>query len=427
MAAWLCWTTLALLLLLGWRFVRLVRGPPASHQRGADVPLNVCVVLGSGGHTSEMMRAIRALPLDLWRANRPFYVVSATDTHSAALVTEYENNKLRRFCRLHTIPRAREVGQSYFLSIFTTLRALWYSVLLVVSEKPEVILVNGPGVCVPVVAAALLLAVVSPSWYYRRPGVAFMESYTCVNHLSLSARLLAPFCDVCAVHWRPLYEVCRRQRWTRDGCLFYVGITSNAADTAQRQRQQQQQQQQQQHTAACRGDLVALVTVGSTQYNALIEAVDSEEVCKMLQRRGVTRLLVQTGASSHKMQVRSAHGVTLEVFAYRPKLEEVIKEAALVISHAGAGTILEVLEHQKPLIVVPNRALMSDHQLELAEALDADRYLFCVQVQDLRTALQTLDFDVLRAFPGTNTAALREALVPLLGAWGLRQSDQGPR
>ncbi|EKG05806.1 glycosyltransferase family 28 protein, putative [Trypanosoma cruzi] len=399
-----------LLSLMVWRFVRIVRGKPSSIHRGRNAPLNVCVVLGSGGHTSEMMRAIRALPLDVWRANRPFYVVSATDSHSAALAAEFEKDHLRRCCRLITIPRAREVGQSYFLSIFTTLRALGSSLLLIVSEKPDVLFVNGPGVCVPVVGAALLVATLSPSWYYRRPGIAYMESYTCVRHISLSGRLLMPFCDVFTVQWQSLYDACLGKWWKRNGSLFFVGVSQDVDNMPLLMAQRQTT------SNASGSEQVALVTVGSTQFVSLIKAIDDEAVCQALARRGITRLLVQKGASAYEMRVRNAYSVTVEVFSYRPKLHEIIKDAALVISHAGAGTILETLECKRPLIIVPNRALMSDHQLELAEALDAARYLFCVQVGSIRQKLQSLDFSTLRVFPGTKLAALREAILPLLAA-----------
>jgi beta-1,4-N-acetylglucosaminyltransferase len=40
----------------------------------------------------------------------------------------------------------------------------------------------------------------------------------------------------------------------------------------------------------------------------------------------------------------------------------------------GAGTILDVLRMGVPLIVVPNPALLDNHQLELAQELQAQGY-----------------------------------------------------
>lgn len=46
-----------------------------------------------------------------------------------------------------------------------------------------------------------------------------------------------------------------------------------------------------------------------------------------------------------------------------------------LIQFLGAGTILEALEIDARVIVVPNTSLMDNHQLELAEELERQGYL----------------------------------------------------
>ena len=46
-----------------------------------------------------------------------------------------------------------------------------------------------------------------------------------------------------------------------------------------------------------------------------------------------------------------------------------MESADLVISHAGAGTCLEVLRLGKPLIVVVNRSLLGNHQVGIGKSL----------------------------------------------------------
>jgi beta-1,4-N-acetylglucosaminyltransferase len=57
---------------------------------------------------------------------------------------------------------------------------------------------------------------------------------------------------------------------------------------------------------------------------------------------------------------------------YLPQLADVIRGSSLVISHCGAGSAFEALCLRVPLLVVPNPALMDNHQIELATLL-ADR------------------------------------------------------
>jgi UDP-N-acetylglucosamine transferase subunit ALG13 len=46
-----------------------------------------------------------------------------------------------------------------------------------------------------------------------------------------------------------------------------------------------------------------------------------------------------------------------------------MRGADLVISHAGAGSVLEALHAHKSLLVVVNDSLMDNHQTELAHKM----------------------------------------------------------
>jgi len=160
--------------------------------------LKTLVILGSGGHTGEMFRLIRSIdrecfsPLVYCHASSDelsrkkvrvvaliVVVVQTVETvvclHSlkaVAFETSKKNNKNSKRSKggedlpskaeefLFAIPRSRKVHQSYFTSIFTTLYALFASFFLLLRTRPDFIVCNGPGTCVPIVALAVLLNVI---------------------------------------------------------------------------------------------------------------------------------------------------------------------------------------------------------------------------------------------------------------------------
>jgi len=145
--------------------------------------VRVCVVLGSGGHTSEMMGLMKAL--DLERYSPRSYVIAATDSHSATKMKQFEDAIDKGEYSVRAIPRSREVGQSYFTSIWTTLFALWYAFKIVWQARPELILVNGPGTCVPICVVGRLFGLFCIS----RAKIIYVESVCRVETLSLTGKI----------------------------------------------------------------------------------------------------------------------------------------------------------------------------------------------------------------------------------------------
>ena len=100
-------------------------------------------------------------------------------------------------CSYIAIPRSREVGQSYVSSVFSTLYSIAHSLRVVYSARPELILCNGPGTCLPIIVAAWLYKL----WLFRPCRVVFIESFCRVESLSLCGVLLYPLVDRLIVQW----------------------------------------------------------------------------------------------------------------------------------------------------------------------------------------------------------------------------------
>jgi beta-1,4-N-acetylglucosaminyltransferase len=179
-------------------------------------PCKTLVVLGSGGHTSEMLHMVRQLDTSLY--DPLLYVVADTDhtsikrlkanmdttgtDNNSQTASNNNNNSHVKDENIYIIPRSREVGQSYVTSLLTTIYALLHAIVMVLLIRPELLLCNGPGTCVPLVLSV---------WIWRILGVVscrivFCESYCRVQTLSLSGKILYPGVDLFLVHWDSLYQ-----------------------------------------------------------------------------------------------------------------------------------------------------------------------------------------------------------------------------
>ncbi|KNC50042.1 UDP-N-acetylglucosamine transferase subunit ALG14 [Thecamonas trahens ATCC 50062] len=175
----------------------LGRSQGSGRRRPAGQAAAALVVLGSGGHTSEMLSMLAAL--DRARYSPRTYVVAATDRHSAGKAEAAEEGA--GDARVVATPRAREVGQSWVTTVVTTAWALVHALwLILVAIRPDVVLVNGPGTCVPFCIAATVGNVLG----LTATRIVFVESMCRVDSLSLSGRILYPLAHRFLVQWASL-------------------------------------------------------------------------------------------------------------------------------------------------------------------------------------------------------------------------------
>ena len=132
------------------------------------------------------------------------------------------------------------------------------------------------------------------------------------------------------------------------------------------------------------------VTVGTTQFDALVAKLLSHEVLALLAEQGYHRLCIQHGRGAPPPAAPASAPLEVESYRFKDTLAADMQGAALLISHAGAGSIMEGLRCRAALVVVVNDQLMDNHQQELAQQLDARGHLLATTPAGLADALRAL-------------------------------------
>jgi beta-1,4-N-acetylglucosaminyltransferase len=151
---------------------------------------------------------------------------------------------------------------------------------------------------------------------------------------------------------------------------------------------------------------LCFVTTGATApFTKLIESVLSPASLDAFLQCGVTHIFIQYGTAKDVYQ-KSAEaarqhlkqngteqkleidGMDFDSSGLQEQFKLVQQTHGLAISHAGSGTILAALRFQVPLVVVPNTALLDNHQEELAVAMEAANYVIHGNVDNLASAIK---------------------------------------
>jgi beta-1,4-N-acetylglucosaminyltransferase len=153
------------------------------------------------------------------------------------------------------------------------------------------------------------------------------------------------------------------------------------------------------------------VTVGSTKFESLINRVLGKDVLNLLKTLSYNRVVLQVGNGRHddddlfkfseanfnfksgveEMTSFLKENVEINAYRYKKSIRDDILNADLIISHAGAGSVMESLEANKKLIVVINEKLMDNHQLELAEKMYEEGYSLYTTCESLTKKIELIN------------------------------------
>jgi beta-1,4-N-acetylglucosaminyltransferase len=109
------------------------------------------------------------------------------------------------------------------------------------------------------------------------------------------------------------------------------------------------------------------ITVGTTEFNELILSLDNQRFVDTILDLKCKQLTLQIGRGdfpNYLPDICEIKNIKYSCFRFQSDLKEVMEKSDLIISHCGAGSILEVLSLRKPLIVAVNSSLQGNHQVK---------------------------------------------------------------
>ena len=150
--------------------------------------MRVLIVLGSGGHTKEMVRLVELMG----RRHEYSYLVAADD--------ELSLQKIRVPGPVHRVVRPRWKNAPLPLVILRTLVSATQALLALVRTRPRAIISSGPGPAVPASLLAKILGI----------KVIYIETGSRIFALSSSGKILYRVADLFFVQWEELLPLCPR-------------------------------------------------------------------------------------------------------------------------------------------------------------------------------------------------------------------------
>ncbi|KAA1115334.1 N-acetylglucosaminyldiphosphodolichol N-acetylglucosaminyltransferase catalytic subunit alg13 [Puccinia graminis f. sp. tritici] len=161
-----------------------------------------------------------------------------------------------------------------------------------------------------------------------------------------------------------------------------------------------------------------VITVGSTNFEALINKLLNNQLIQILPPSNI-KLLIQIGNQPKPETanlITNHNNIQLVIFNYSDSIDHLLQHANLIITHAGAGSILSAINPIQPsplttthiqvtpeytleikptttrpkprVIVVPNPGLMDNHQIDLAQQISNLGLAYSCSIDQLFPTIQ---------------------------------------
>ena len=142
----------------------------------------VLIVLGSGGHTAQMLRLVDLLGNRL----KYEYIVLKDDPLS--------EKKIKIKGKVWKITRPRDYNTSLWKAVFKTMLSFFESIKIVLKSNACAIISAGPGIAVPLCYVGKFFG----------KKIIFIESWSRIWNLSRTGKLVYPISDLFFVQWEYL-------------------------------------------------------------------------------------------------------------------------------------------------------------------------------------------------------------------------------
>lgn len=141
---------------------------------------NVLFILGSGGHTAQMIKLSKELKNNI----NYIYIIQKGDNLSKSKII-YPGKKV-------FVNRPREINDNKFNYLFKTTKLFFIALKIIKKNKIDAIISAGPGISIPFCYAGKLL----------NKKIIFIESWSRVTNKSISGKLIYPISDLFFVQWK---------------------------------------------------------------------------------------------------------------------------------------------------------------------------------------------------------------------------------